>query len=507
MRPTRSLIPVLLFVASTAHAVTYIVPADREMIQQSDDIVVATGVTSLVEDIRGAIVTRYTLRIEEVLKGPRAVGGHLVLTERGGLLGDRITYIPGTPRYAPGERYLIFTEANRDGDPVTFGMSLGQFVFVARDGRTLSLRGELEGFDRNLERHVEQARDAALFLAYIRGIVAQRIAPEPRYFVDVTDARARVMSEATIAAEASRGSYLMTDPETGRAFRWSNPSATFVKAGAAVGANGSTAVTLAFSQWNGTNSAIDYKDGGQDDTATGGISNDGDTRDGKNAILFNDPKNQIVSTAVAGLGGITVGGNPYSLGGEEFWDMLEVDVVMNNISLSQSCYDTVMTHELGHTLGFRHSNQNGTNDSACVAPAVCTTNAIMNSAVQCSWKGILKDYDSIAAETVYGNGVACTPAAIVDQPASATIRAGTTLTLNVTATGTEPRHYQWYEGAKGDFANPVGTDRPVFVSPSPISVPTAYWVHVSNNCGSADSDTAIINLLPPQQRRRAVGHP
>jgi hypothetical protein len=507
MRSVRVAVATLcMLFGAAAHAVTYIVPADREMIQQSDDIVVATGVTSLVEQTAdGAIVTRFTLRIEDVLKGARAIGEQLVLTERGGRVGDRITYIPGTPRYAPGERYLVFTETNRDGDPVTFGMGLGQFVFVARQGRTLSLRGEVEGFDRNLERHIEQARDAKGFLAYIRGIVAQRIAPEPRYFVAGVDAHA--MSDAAIATEASRGSYLMTDPDSDRAFRWSTPTATFVKAGAAVGANGHASVTLAFSQWDGTNSAIDYRDGGQDNTATGGIANNVDTSDGKNAILFNDPNGQITSTAVAGVGGITVGGNPYSLGGEDFWDMVEVDVVMNDVALGQSCYDTVMTHELGHTLGFRHSNQNGTNDGACVAPAVCTTNAIMNSGVQCSWKGILKDYDLVAAETVYGNGIACTAPAIIEQPASATIRSGTRITLSVAATGTEPRSYQWYEGARGDFSNPVGGGLSSFTSPQPITIPTAYWVRVANACGSADSTAANIALEPPQQRRRAVKHP
>ena len=44
----------------------------------------------------------------------------------------------------------------------------------------------------------------------------------------------------------------------------------------------------------------------------------------------------------------------YSFGGEDFWHVLEVNVVMNDIAFVQNCFNSVLTHEVGHTLGFRH---------------------------------------------------------------------------------------------------------------------------------------------------------
>lgn len=481
-----------MMLACAAHAVTYIVPPDREMIQRADDIVIATAVASTVErNTHGGIVTRTTLRIDDVLKGELAANTTLTLTERGGILGESVQLIPGTPHYRAGERYLVFTETNRDGEPVTFGMALGQFVFADR----LALRSEITGFDANLETHVEKARDAHGFLAYIRGILAQDIDPEPTYFV--TNPRTQIATERAITTEATRGSYMLT--AEGRPFRWAPPATSFVKSGTPVGADGNASVALAFEQWNGTDSDIHYTDGGVDNTALGGL----DVVDFKNAILFNDPQGDVGS-GIAGIGGITSGGAPYTVDGETFWNMFEVDVVMNDGSFAQSCYDTVMVHEIGHTLGFRHSNQNDTSDGPCVAPNVCTSTAIMNSVVQCPWRGILMDYDRTAAATVYGNGIACTAPAITQHPESLMIRSGTRATFGAGASGSTPLTFQWFKGPKGDTNDPVGINSPTYVTQL-LTTATPYWVRVSNACGTADSEAATASIYP--NRRRAVSHP
>ena len=487
---------VAAFLVPSLHAATYFVPSDAELIQRSDDIVIVTGVTSLVErNARGGIVTRYTLRVEETLKGDYAAGDHLVLTERGGLLDGKIKYIPGTPEYEPGVRYLIFTETNNDLEPVTFGMALGQFFFANQGGRKLLLRTEIHGFDGNLGGHAERARDAKGFVDYIRGIVAQRISPVPAYFVAGADPEFK-LTDGKVGSLATRTSYLMQDL-SGRGFRWSTPSTSFVKSCGTItplnqsptapcpsSQDGNAAVSQAFGQWNGTSTNINYTDGGQDNTAVGALT----TADGKDAISFTDPQNEVPS-GVAGLGGISSGGSPYTLDGETFWDMLEVDVVMDNASFAQNCYNSVMTHEVGHTLGFRHSDQPPSG-------GVSSSNAIMNSSVSCSWNGVLKAYDEEAASTVYGTGgPTCTPVSITTEPVDRNVAIGTPTSLSVVAAGSAPFSYQWYFGSASNTSSPVGGATSSSINITPTSAGSGnYWVRVTNCSGTNtdDSRTATV---------------
>jgi Ig-like domain CHU_C associated len=104
------------------------------------------------------------------------------------------------------------------------------------------------------------------------------------------------------------------------------------------------------------------------------------------------------------------------------------------------------------------------------------------------------DNSGVGAAWVFVAG-GCTSPSITSQPQSQSVQTGQTATLSVTATGTAPFSYQWYQGVSGDASNLVGTDASSFTTPV-LTSPTSFWVRVSNSCGHADSATALITLGP-----------
>ncbi|MEO7101180.1 MAG: hypothetical protein ABI162_17645 [Luteolibacter sp.] len=88
------------------------------------------------------------------------------------------------------------------------------------------------------------------------------------------------------------------------------------------------------------------------------------------------------------------------------------------------------------------------------------------------------------------------PPAITSQPASTTISSGTTTTLNVTASGTSPS-FQWYLGNSPNTSSPIaGATSASFTTPV-LSSARSYWVRATNAAGTANSETATVNVITP----------
>ncbi|MGC8724815.1 MAG: carboxypeptidase regulatory-like domain-containing protein, partial [Acidobacteriota bacterium] len=104
-----------------------------------------------------------------------------------------------------------------------------------------------------------------------------------------------------------------------------------------------------------------------------------------------------------------------------------------------------------------------------------------------------------ASETINGANITginfaasaaiCTAPSITTQPQSQTISSGQSASLSVTASGTPPLSYQWYQGTSGDVTDPIaGATAATFTTPA-LTATTSYWVQISNNCCAAPSIT------------------
>src|SRR5258708_16575876 len=99
--------------ASSAFAVTYLVPKDGELIQHAGAIVVAHAATSHAELApNGIAVTLADLTIDEVLKGDLHSGATINVVDPGGIVGDFATSVPVPPRYADGAKYAVMPGLN-----------------------------------------------------------------------------------------------------------------------------------------------------------------------------------------------------------------------------------------------------------------------------------------------------------------------------------------------------------------------------------------------------------
>ncbi|MFM2220257.1 MAG: hypothetical protein RLZZ553_5 [Verrucomicrobiota bacterium] len=96
---------------------------------------------------------------------------------------------------------------------------------------------------------------------------------------------------------------------------------------------------------------------------------------------------------------------------------------------------------------------------------------------------------------------------ILSEPSSLAIDAGTSTTISVSAIGSAPLSYQWYQGVSGDFVNsiPVGDNQPNFTTPA-LKRPTSYWVYVSNPLGYSYNRVATIRLSGFPRTDYAVGN-
>ena len=492
--------------ATTATATTFIVPTDDEMVARSGAIVIGTIEGSYVRELDSNIETVYEVRVQRTLKGPPAANGLIRVVSPGGVIADRAVHVDSAAHFRQGERVLLFLTRATLGWQAT-DMTLGKFRFVqSTKGDRLLVRDmeDVVGWDHHGQPHREKVRREAEFLRFVEERAHGRVAASD-YVVEAADVTLQPAPKSEgfeVQANAPFPGYTYVGWVSGQPTRWPNISAgvVFHKRASTnisgLGDGGVSVIQNATASWNNEcSSNINLIYGGTTNTASANF-------DAVRVVEFNDPQGRV-SGSWTGAGTIALtftsfsGTHPYE--GRTWWSFSDADVVFQDgFPGTHGAFPTAMTHEIGHGIGWRHSNENHQTDGAC-NPAVeeCTSSAIMNSMSVASLGYTLQTWDINAAQSVYPGGTcgpSCTPPSITQQPVSRTISLGQTASLTVGATGTTPLAYQWYNGTSGNTSSPIGgggNGATLVVQPPSTR---SYWVRVSNSCGAVNSATVTVTV-------------
>lgn len=397
------LMPALLATPSV-WAASFIVPGDRELTAKAQAVVIGTAQTSVSRiNIRGGIETATSFRVEEVLKGTLDMAAPLEIVAMGGALGSTSLIVPGSPRFAAGERSLLFLARMKNGSWTTVDMILGKFNFVRddRQKRLLVRSNEMFGWNRDGQRHIEPFRDEARFLRFVRH-TGRGEAVEADYYLDsaalsfapaASQKAGAPLTASDFAMLDERGAvtrYSRFDSSTSNAVRWlsrgtqPNIADSIGSLGRALGAWTSEPLSSAQYEYEGS-------------TARGTFS----ACDSQFTALFNDPENEIQGT-FSGSGTLAIGGfcvgTGHAFAGQPFGTISDADLVVQDgigAFVSQGMFEEILTHEFGHTLGIRHSDESGRLPN--------TTLAIMNSTINGhpSYGTNLQQYDRQAVQFLY----------------------------------------------------------------------------------------------------------
>lgn len=503
---------VFCLVAPSLFAASYIVPPDRDFIASAPAIVTGTVIGSRVEHGTYGIETITTLAVEEVLKGS-ILQTNLEIHEPGGTLDGVSRVIPGTPEFDAGEHVLLMLRTRPDGAWGISDLGLGRFSFE-RDvaGHDVLIRTDVEESQTiqvRRERTVRANREAAPFLDYIRANVRGVDAAEDyRIPAASLEAPRPAGHRATVFATPITYTYnpgerwcttLITGCTSGTTFPITYNRYGGTEPGAPGG--GDTAITTALSAWsNIANVGISISFGGAaGGTDTGLNSGSGDNKSG---IQFERDLTWVPIPAFTctpssyngtlGIGGFFTTNSHLGPGGDTFQTIKEGDVEMNQgianctLLLSTGDWKTAVTHEVGHTLGFRHADLTRSNSASCdTNPNLdCSSNAIMTAQLIHSINATPQTWDISAAQAVYGS---CNAASINTNPASVSINYGASTTLTVVASNASG--YQWYTGSSGNTSSPINGATSSSVQVSPTST-TSYWVQVTGCSGSPQNSTA-----------------
>jgi hypothetical protein len=455
--------------ASAASATVFQPVSDRQLIDRSDAVIIAT-VREAASHIRadGYVVTDYRFDVEQTLKGTAA--GTITVSEIGGVAGERFTFIADSASYAPGERVMVFLRKRADGTYFTTSMAMGKFSF------TRTARGE-SVVTRDVS---ELSDDPARFVDRFEQFV--KSGKSEAYQTKLTPIASALHPRATAAPSA----YVLTGCGVPGCFPVRvqggdvGGGLTFKSTGALAGVDGPGGIANAASTWTSDpNSFIVL-------SYAGTVASAAPDPDDGQSVVYLGYSGQDIGICDGGMACTLGAGNfTHTFKGETFISISDADIIIRP-GISAGAYAALITHEVGHAIGFRHSNQLGATPF--------DSNAVMASSVSTSF---LQSWDMEALSFVYGNGPVCQPITSVSISGGGTYPAGQTATLTANVVGGNGTFtYSWFEGVPNDTSQPRGTNSSTFTTPA-INATTNYWVRVTNGCSTVTATATVSPQTVP----------